>query len=211
MKRLPMCEGSILAMPRKHLMQRVIKPQPRMTDSGLWLWDKGDRELPMTDCGLKVRMLLYAPFSVGDTVALTETWRIADMRPSEVIGSGLRWQLQIEYKADGARSAWILANSRHDKAIESWQANTKRWHSPYFMFPEFSRFHRVVNLVTAHRVQDMTIDDLIAEGWDVQKSQPWLGGTTGEDARAWYMALWDRLNPNYPWASNPWVYGLGWA
>lgn len=220
MKRLALCQESVLAMPRKRLTQRVIKPQPsgladfvvngERSDAlpNIWYW-KGRSYTG--DDALRAALVARAPFHVGDPVALTETWRIADARGFYPLVLADR-QIRIEYKADGTTGDWIPYEDRYHMALRAHVMTPKSWHSSYFMFPEFSRFHRTVSSVVAHRVQDMTIDDLVAEGWDVQKSEPWLGRTTGEDARAWYAALWDRLNAErgYPWVSNPWTYGIGW-
>ena len=71
-------------------------------------------------------------------------------------------------------------------------------------------FHHfiLIEAVRAERVQEITYEGILAEGWDVKTSQPVTNRTAGEDARDWFLELWNSINPKYPWDSNAfcWVY-----
>lgn len=57
----------------------------------------------------------------------------------------------------------------------------------------------------AQRVQDISYADILAEGWDARSSEPVTDGTAGEDARAWFAALWDSIHGPGAWERNDWV------
>lgn len=55
------------------------------------------------------------------------------------------------------------------------------------------------------RLQSITDEDALAEGVQLTGITRYAG-----EARDAYAALWDRLYPKTPWASNPWVWALKW-
>ena len=60
-------------------------------------------------------------------------------------------------------------------------------------------------------LQAITYEDILAEGWNPQTSEPITEETAGEDARAWFIALWNSLNAKrgYAWEDNPEVAVIG--
>ena len=84
-----------------------------------------------------------------------------------------------------------------------------KWESPYFMPEWASRIHLEITDIKAHRVQDITEEEAMAEG--IRPMYTILPGEcTGltNDAVDEYADLWDSLNAKrgYPWESNPWVW-----
>ena len=67
------------------------------------------------------------------------------------------------------------------------------------------RFDRITE-VRDERLQEITYEDILCEGWSVQTSEPITNSTAGEDAFAWFINLWNSINPKHPWDSNPWVF-----
>ena len=70
-----------------------------------------------------------------------------------------------------------------------------------------SRVTLEVTGVRVERVQDISISDILKEGY---QHEP--GGYASENwpdaAWGWFELLWDSINAKkYPWASNPW----GWV
>lgn len=64
--------------------------------------------------------------------------------------------------------------------------------------------------VRVERLQDISHDDIIAEGWDVKTSQPFTDGTAGEDTRMWFREIWDSIyaQRGYSWDQNPLVWPI---
>ena len=75
---------------------------------------------------------------------------------------------------------------------------------------EAARYFLQILGMKPQRVQEISYEDILSEGWDIKTSQPYTDRTAGEDARDWYKALWDSIYPKYPWELNPyiWVYSF---
>jgi hypothetical protein len=71
-----------------------------------------------------------------------------------------------------------------------------------------SRITLEITAIRVERVQDITYQDILDEGWDARTSEPFTNRTAGEDAHDWYCKLWDSINAKrgYSWADNPWVW-----
>lgn len=107
----------------------------------------------------------YAPYQVGETVYIKEAWC------ESYYGE------PICYKLDGKESP----------------GPKDFWRSPLFMPAWAARYFIQITDVRAQRVQEISYEDIIAEGVD-----------TGQDVH--YQELWDSINPKYPFASNCWVW-----
>jgi hypothetical protein len=203
-----MCAESMRAIlaGRKSLTTRVVTPQPEY-DGYSWRWEastfrffnvagdapghEGHHYYGRTVLEQVADALVdFSPYHVGERVALSEGFYVLD------------WSIPLSE----LQPLHYAADVPDRRQVEDYRHVAAR-----FMPVWASRQIVVITSMAAGRLHDMTIDDLIAEGWDAQTSQPWLGGTAGEDARAWYMALWDRLNAKrgYPWDMNPWVWRFG--
>lgn len=128
------------------------------------------------------------PYGIpGDRLWVRETWAQDSARI-------------IHFQADGAERP-------PDEYLTNGTPIQTKWQSPIFMPRWASRITLEITDIRAEKLQKITYEDILAEGWDVKTSLPITNGTAGEDARAWYRELWDSLNgKKYLWASNPWVW-----
>jgi len=78
-----------------------------------------------------------------------------------------------------------------------------KWASPLFMPAWAARYFIQITDVRAERLQEITLQDIQAEGIT-------LGAGGGLDwtieARGDYQRLWDSINKEYPWSTNPWCW-----
>lgn len=88
-----------------------------------------------------------------------------------------------------------------------WNGHTG-WESPSRLLKWASRLTLEITAVRAQQVQDISYDDIIAEGWDARLSQPFPDGTAGFDALEWFRTLWDSryATRGYGFDVNPWVW-----
>ena len=109
------------------------------------------------------------------------------------------------------REAW---QRRADGIIE-YRARSKGfvalsgWRPSIHMFRKDSRFTQTLTGVRAERLQDISLEDCLAEGI----SRYWYGSAivaSDEDLIRRYMLLWDSINAKrgYSWESNPYVWCL---
>ncbi len=125
---------------------------------------------------------IYCPYGQpGDRLWVRETWyqiHNKDFTTGQVI-----------YKADG------------------WESEDKKplgWRSPMFMPRWASRILLEIVSIRVERVQEISIDDIFAEGSPRMSSDE-----DGSELYEWYSDLWDSLNAKrYPWESNPWVWAI---
>ena len=89
-----------------------------------------------------------------------------------------------------------------------------KWKPPIHMFRKDSRIDlEITELLAPGRLQEITYDDILLEGWDVKTSKPFTDRTAGEDAKEWFIRLWDSIYDKgmpikdhpYRWQLNPWV------
>jgi hypothetical protein len=199
-----MCAESMAAMPPKDLTTRVVVPQPEAGTDYEWLWK--DRR-GYDDVSLASLLIQHAPFSVGDPVALTETWRIYEVATdySSLAPENLRIQYHASAAIDGGLSDWVPVghNPAVDRAIAAYHENPLRWHPSMFMPADLARRFGTITSTSAGRLHDMTDADYIREG---VPTLPWFKG----DLLAAWIQWWDKLDGHrYPYASNPWVYHYG--
>ena len=68
-----------------------------------------------------------------------------------------------------------------------------------------SRITLEITNVRAKQVQDISLDDIYAEGCPALSSDE-----DGSELYEWWETLWDSINAKrgFPWESNPWVWVL---
>ena len=179
---------------RKTQTRRVIKPQPEpfLDTKTKMVWSYHHRAVYGTYAEMAEFMRLHSPYTVGQRLWVREKWRPVYMTPRPRTE-----ELSVVQYADGSfnRDDWGGC-----KVGETWR-------SPIFMPRAFSRITLEVTGNRGERLWDITYDDILAEGWHCGLYDPIVARTVGaNDARKWYATLWDRLNPQYPWDSNPWVW-----
>jgi len=127
-------------------------------------------------------------YQVGETVYVKEAWA-EWINTSEHLSSGVisisEAQQDIIYKSD--REDW-------DELLKQ---NGNPWtiKSTLFMPAWAARYFIKITGVGAGRLQEITIEDIWAEGC-LSKN-----GTV-----TYFKDLWNSINPKYPWESNPWVF-----
>ena len=158
---------------------------------GCFIFEDGEREV-----AIKPR------YRVGEIVYIKEAYYIiATLRPDH-IGFDDRVQAQsqyprIKYWLD---AAIIGVHKPRAKPIQK-----QGYHSP-MMMPEWAaRYFITITDVRAERLQEITEEDAEAEGvsWS-----PCGGGENPEiiSAAENFADLWNSINKDYPWESNPWCF-----
>ena len=116
---------------------------------------------------------------VGDLLWVRETYAI--LYPDKPVNP-------LYYKADGVEE-------------------DVKWKSSMFMPRWASRINLENTTIRCERLQDISYEDIIEEGFSVKSTLPTAEGTTGEVARKWYQKLWDSINgKKHSWESNPFVW-----
>jgi len=207
---------------RKTQTRRVIKPQPDMglPESDRYSHisvgkyhptkiDKDGEEYPgdeifgaYTDDG---EWGWKSHYQVGETVYIKEAWA-TEKRYNHLKPSKLPQTATIFYVSDGV-GEWPI-----DLSIGSLR-------SPLHLPEEFARYFIKITDVRAERLQEITEEDALKEGITIMAGThqafaknpatnklELIGHPEPYTARYHYESLWDSLNKDYPWESNPWVF-----
>jgi len=170
---------------RKTQTRRVIKPQPEpfLDTKTKMVWSYHHRAVYGTYAEMAEFMRLHSPYTVGQRL-----W--------------VREKFALHPTATELGQPVVFYAARGDSLLPE-----NHWRSAIFMPRAFSRITLEVTGNRGERLWDITYDDILAEGWHCGLYDPIVARTVGaNDARKWYATLWDRLNPQYPWDSNPWVW-----
>ena len=133
--------------------------------------------------GDEVRYRVGSRVSPGDTLWVREAWGLHDTQPSDGPANA-----HVYYRAtDG---------DRHDLRYQRWRPSI---HMPRWA----SRITLKVLGVHVERLQDITEEDAIAEGFN---QTTYRDGRGVESARLAFRNLWDGINGKGAWAANPWVW-----
>ncbi len=135
------------------------------------------------------------PYAPGDRLWVREAWRASkdyDAYPPREISP---WP--VHYEADGK------PDPRDELGMNG------RYRHARFMPRWASRLTLIVTDVRVQRLQEISTDDVIAEG----VSLPWVqGGTLAMMAQGiakdGYRSLWNSLHGPDAWDANPWVVAL---
>lgn len=124
----------------------------------------------------------YQNWKVGDRIYIKETWGTNNGLPKKIF-----------YKADN-----------NDLVPDKWK-------SSMFMPKVFARIWGEITELRVECLQNISYEDILAEGFSVKSDMPTADGTAGEVARLWYRQLWDSLNKTrgFAWADNPLVKVIG--
>ncbi len=172
---------------RKTMTRRVIKNVPEILMIG--------QPLPELVEAYKNAWIKTCPYQPGDHLWVREAWGVAPCyniyAPRNIPLSSRR---HVDYKADGP---------------EYWGVHADKWRPSIFMPRWASRITLEVEAVRVERLQDITEEDAVAEGfvsqWDEDADSSYEHGPS---ARELFAALWDSLNAkrNYGWVTNPFVW-----
>lgn len=163
---------------------------------GLYYWFLGQQGTEINPIPVK-----YPYGQPGDRLWVRETWALLELDSYGLIAG-------IAYRADGEMSPNVLIH--HQKIPnEKWSQVTRqfqdgrKWRPSIHMPRWASRITLEVVDKWIERVQDISIDDIYAEG-----CPPISSDKDGSELYEWYFDLWDSLNAKrgFSWEFNPWVF-----
>jgi hypothetical protein len=168
-------------------------------------WDDGFRAFVFYHKNLKDKQIIKPRWSVGDHLYIKEPWatdKLFDaMSFAEIVASKAA-TIPVWYKD-------------HDTQIDRPEQERGRWRSARFMPKYAARDWLRVTSCKGERLQSISAEDAVAEGvlfmggiadnWD---EAPWCASLKDQEPMASpigaYARLWDSINPDLPWAWNPW-------
>jgi len=174
---------------RKTQTRRVIKPQPF----------ECMRRHP-SDGGAPCGLLVWGDdYHVSDSVLET-------MSPYGVPGDRLWVRESFKEWSDG--QVFYAATPTVAKGMSLIPLGN--WKPSIHMPRRLSRITLEIVSVRVERVQDISLDDVIAEGFPIDRDS--LAAETPEWYKAAFSGLWDKINAKIndrSWKNNPWVWVIG--
>ena len=198
---------------KKSQTRRVIKPQPdySILKKGVILEPHKCPELGPVHLGRREWGLYSLPYEprnvpcfafncpsgkIGDRLWVRETWGIEKGRyiqpgPFNTPFGGC-FNDEIFYAAD-------------DKNLPG-----MKWRPSIHMFRKDSRIDLEITDIRIEKVQDISWDDLVAEGYLMENciNRPSIKYATMSALLEWFIPLWDSINAKrgYGWETNPYVW-----
>lgn len=157
-----------------------------------------DEPTPTDECAIYA---LYPPWNIGDRAWVRETWA-----PTVNVESQSDWpgrphivnddQSVTIYRADGEWE-WRDGDGFMGGPESCWRPSI---HMPR----AYSRLTLLIEDVRVQRLQDISEEDAVAEGW------PNAPGAALRDAYpiGWFGNLWDDIHGPGAWDADPWIYAL---
>ncbi|TWA74140.1 hypothetical protein FBZ82_101155 [Azospirillum brasilense] len=197
---------------RKTQTRRILKSQPGAgakgcyhRPDGLWIWTHLHRPNNGVGDGVGISEPFAIRFKVGDRLWARENFQLLSFGDYEVT----RYQpCDVRYAATDT-----LADA--DREIRGYP-----WRPSIHMPRWASRLTLVVEQVRVERLQDITREDVYAEGAITDEWLQWredagnIGmpeGSSIEDERDVFARLWTSLHGADAWDANPWVVALTFA
>ena len=176
---------------RKSQTRRVVKPQPPEKFKYPMQWSNGDVEFSdvpgdddMANWWPGYERPVKCPYPPGTILWVRETF--ADLRPGNLVTMG---GSQIVYKA--------TSEGTHRLVDRLKEITGKGWRPSIHMPREAARLFLEVTNVRVERLQEISWEDVLAEGVLSSYETYCLG----------FVGLWNSINgKKYPWDSNPWVF-----
>ena len=175
----------------KSVARRAIKPQPKLIAAQDGYGPLLQIRKPHSGVWFQGDPNRIAPYQPGDILYVQETWA----HPS---------QSEIEYGAD---PNMYLYKADYPLLPAAWD----KWRPSVIMPKEAARLFLRVTGVRVERLQEITGQDVVAEGVDNGSSNPAMGKRWENMQRTAFSDLWDSTIkksylPRYGWAANPWVW-----
>ena len=209
---------------RKTVTRRVVKPQPKShiayacmgSGCGKWgypgkdaweYWDDESFRLPDGISKDELKRLWTPPCHTGDILYVRETWAYGyvDTTDFECRCNECFFE---ELKAGTKKDSFLMP--RYFYRTESLDGLNVRWRPSIHMPKEAARLFLRVTGVRVERLQDITSEQIDAEG-----CKEWAySAKTGEllpSGPSFFQIKWDRTIkpadlPLYGWDANPWVW-----
>jgi hypothetical protein len=165
---------------RMSLFIRVMKPQPHA----------GVRHSVFVPSGLEDGhgRERRCPYGVGGRLWVRESWNAVNER-------GVFWDQLKPNERPGQNIAAVIYKATEDEY-------EGRYLPSIFMPRWASRITLEVTGVRVALLQSISVEDMRAGGLRPNNEASLLWRETLAEN---FRALWDELNPKYPWSSNPWV------
>jgi hypothetical protein len=182
---------------RKSQTRRVIKPQPERKapdwkDSKMLAWVYKDKTYwcdGETMTAMSVDM--YAPYQPGDVLWVRESFQPR-------LAEGVEWQDSDYETGDGYNVSYVATDGILE--LETPDGDMTYKVTPSIHMPRWAaRLFLRVKSVRAERLQDISLNDCMAEG---------IKGSDTLTPYGCFVELWNKLNAKrgYEWAGNPWVW-----
>ncbi|GAB4422275.1 MAG: hypothetical protein OHK0011_01010 [Turneriella sp.] len=177
---------------RKTQTRRVIKPQP---------WEEYSAE--------SIKCEHY-------TSCIVDRYGDIDAGP-EIFGAYStdgQWGVQCPYGQPGdrlwVREAFYIKENAQTKAVwyraESHCEFKPKWRPSIHMPRWASRITLEITGVRVERLQEISTEDVYAEGMPKRQEIRSDAGVHRASTSAWYRHLWEEINGEESWAANPWVW-----
>ncbi len=153
-----------------------------------------------------------SPFKVNDILHVRETWAVRAARRFDA-------NVNIMFKAGGQESILTFPNARSDNAdrdvydnfLRKWDKEGE-WNPSIFMPKAAARIFLKVRDIIPHPIQEMTLDDFLAEGVTLRPEAFNDPENAYQQARHIFAKeIWDKTlkkadREYYSWDANPWVW-----
>ncbi|MDP2729629.1 MAG: hypothetical protein Q8O55_04025 [Dehalococcoidales bacterium] len=184
----------------KSQTRRVIKPQPVNAD--YWTYHNSGAFYPNTkDADPK---LIHPRYQVGNVVYIKEAYYAYGFWRQFTECDKKHWEFFQDdsfgvYYPD-TKPSWKIA--KHGFGDVGWY---KR--SPLFLPEKYARYFIKITDVRTERLQEITEEDAIAEGILLKAVMTKSSLVVDEPSYVTsYAMLWDFINKDYQWGSNPFVW-----
>lgn len=196
---------------RKTQTRRVIKPQlSSKILGGVTIQGYGNEfHFPTYDTEYPVEVRKCPYGAHGDLLYVREKWGVDRIK----VGDGYEYP-NVLYRADSTTKLIIC-----DEVWDYYEKDNFKWRPSIHMPKAFARIWLRVKDVRVERVQDISQDDAIAEGIDMESEHASLciniedAGydndlVRGSAAFTIFKTLWNSINEKrgYGWDTNPWVW-----
>ena len=205
---------------RKTMTRRIVKCDHKITDIGTPDdWNNGRAHPNMKrfeDWGDKHGYHLFN-ISSGSTIAM----QCQHGQKGDLIWVKERWAHDAPTDDDARRSVesdGMNGGVYYYADCNEFDRVSLKWKSSRYMFKWASRITLKITDVRVERLQEITEDDSLKEGIDMEsdyaslciniESAPYPSDLErGSAAITVFKKLWDSINrKKYPWSSNPWVW-----
>jgi len=112
------------------------------------------------------------------------------------------------------KSQFVSLYLEHGIEIDAWlkKYGYGKSFSPRFMPAWAARYFIKITDIRVERLQEISLADIYAEGCPLEAAtiftDPMSGYETKANAYEWYHDVWDSINPNVKWDTNPWVWRI---